>query len=179
MLAAVIQVREVLPGGRVVVIDARTGRSRRVVHPASLHPGSHTRVGTLRRTGWVFISPGDHLAEYLDRALPGPEQAGHGWTGVREHTFSCSVAHGGTVILWNREDIGPAIAALAAVAWRGEDITDPGGRPELLVRHRDFDLCPATVREDATRLLCTQPRGHHDEHYVFALRIPPLSDRWT
>ncbi|MFC8448808.1 hypothetical protein [Kitasatospora sp. NPDC057223] len=154
-----------LPDGRLVVIDARTGRWRRPVSPAVLHPYARTRAGVLRHAGWVFTSPGDHLAEYLDHALPGPGRVSHGWTGVREHSVSTSAVCGGTVTLWDPEDIAPAITALAVIDWHGDDITGSDGRPELRVRHRGAALCPEAVLDGAACLWCTQPRGHSGEHF--------------
>ncbi|WP_190214748.1 hypothetical protein [Kitasatospora indigofera] len=110
------------------------------------------------------MSPGEHLAEYLDRALPGTGAAGHGRVGVREYTVSPAAGVGGTVVLWNSGDVTAAIAALAVIDWHCDDITEAGGRPELRVRHRGADLCPAAGRGDGTRLLCARPRGHRGDH---------------
>ncbi|KQV15824.1 MULTISPECIES: hypothetical protein [unclassified Kitasatospora] len=128
-----IQVQDFLPAGQVAVIDARTGRRRRPVPVEALHPYPHTIVGRRRRTGWIFISHGDHLAEYLHEVLPGPKSAAHGWTGVREH---CFFEGSGTVTLWNLDDIAPAITALAVIGRHADDVTGPSGNPELRVRHQ-------------------------------------------
>ncbi|GAA1180641.1 hypothetical protein F4556_006251 [Kitasatospora gansuensis] len=159
---AVIQVQDFLPAGRVAVIDAWTGRWHRPVPVEALHPYPRTIVGRRRRSGWIFISPGDHLAEYLDSVLPGPDWVAHGWTGVRDH---CFFAGSGTVTLWNPDDIARAITALAAIGWYADDITGSSGIPELSVRHLGaVGLCPVSLHHGGTLLRCARPRNHGGHH---------------